>query len=124
MQIIEICTYETFIVVDIKYSGYTLDTNWKMNYNKTSYSLKNIHISFEFLCGFKFKLILCILNGLSGLINLEVSPPQQRFSLKPAEGISPPLICPKPLKFEGIVASPGCSSHPRANHLQRAQQKP
>ena len=61
---------------------------------------------------------------MCGLINLELAPSQERFPLKSAERISSPLVGPNPLQVEGVVAPPGCSGRPWADHLQPAQQKP
>ena len=56
-------------------------------------------------------------------INFEMPPPQNCFSLEPAQLVSPSLVGPNPLQVECIVA-PSCSRPcSRANHLQPAQQK-
>ena len=56
---------------------------------------------------FTFEVNLDFASGLKRLLNLEVSSPQQCLSLKPAEGISSPLVRPDSLKVEGVV-SPSC----------------
>ena len=61
---------------------------------------------------------------LSESVNLEMAPPQQCFSLQPAESICSPLIGPNPLQIEGVVAPSSCRGRPWANYLQPAQQKP
>ena len=67
---------------------------------------------------FAFMTIVC------SLIRLEMSPSKNRSPSQDAEGVSPPLLVPPPLRLESNVPPEGGSCCTWANHLQHAQQKP